>query len=71
MPCLTLRDRTERPVTVSEGTNEVVGTEPERIVAAARRALSDPRPPRCPALWDGRAADRAAEAIARFLEPPG
>jgi UDP-N-acetylglucosamine 2-epimerase (non-hydrolysing) len=67
-PCLTLRDRTERPVTVSEGTNEVVGTDPERIVAAALRALADPRAPRCPALWDGRAADRAAEAIASFLE---
>jgi UDP-N-acetylglucosamine 2-epimerase (non-hydrolysing) len=71
VPCLTLRERTERPVTVSEGTNEVVGTEPSRILAAALRALSDPAPPRCPALWDGRAGDRAAEAIAGFLEPRG
>jgi UDP-N-acetylglucosamine 2-epimerase (non-hydrolysing) len=67
VPCLTLRDRTERPVTVTEGTNEVVGTEPDRIVGAALRALADPRPPRCPALWDGRAGDRAAEAILAFL----
>jgi UDP-N-acetylglucosamine 2-epimerase (non-hydrolysing) len=71
VPCLTLRDRTERPITVSEGTNEVVGTDPERIVRAALRALSDPRPARCPALWDGHAGDRAAEAIASFLEPRG
>lgn len=69
VPCLTLRDRTERPITVTEGTNEVVGTDPARIVEAARRALADPRPPRCPALWDGRAAERAAEALASFLEP--
>ncbi|HEX9050669.1 MAG TPA: UDP-N-acetylglucosamine 2-epimerase (non-hydrolyzing) [Anaeromyxobacter sp.] len=69
VPCLTLRDRTERPITVSEGTNEIVGTDPERIVRAASRALSDPRPPRCPGLWDGHAGDRAAEAIASFLEP--
>ncbi len=69
LPCLTLRDRTERPITVSEGTNEVVGTDPERIVRAALRALTEPRPARCPELWDGRAGDRAAEAIAGFLDP--
>ncbi len=69
VPCLTLRARTERPITVSEGTNEVVGTDPERIVRAAMRALSDRRPARCPELWDGHAGDRAAEAIASFLEP--
>ena len=69
VPCLTLRDRTERPITVSEGTNEVVGTDPDRIVAAALRALADPRPARCPALWDGHAAERAADAVVRFLEP--
>ncbi len=68
VPCLTLRDRTERPITVTEGTTEVVGTEPARIVQAARRALSHPPPPRCPALWDGHAADRAAEAIVEFLD---
>jgi UDP-N-acetylglucosamine 2-epimerase (non-hydrolysing) len=67
VPCLTLRERTERPITVSEGTNEVVGTEPERIVSAALRALGEPRPPRCPALWDGRAGERAADAILAFL----
>jgi UDP-N-acetylglucosamine 2-epimerase (non-hydrolysing) len=68
VPCLTLRENTERPVTVDEGTNEVVGTRPERIVAAARRALSgERRAARCPALWDGRAGERAADAILAFL----
>lgn len=67
VPCLTLRENTERPITVSEGTNEVVGTDPGRIVAAALRALADPRPPRCPALWDGKAGERAADAVLAFL----
>jgi UDP-N-acetylglucosamine 2-epimerase (non-hydrolysing) len=64
VPCLTLRENTERPVTVSEGTNEVVGTDPERITAAARRALSGVRvATRIPALWDGGAGERAADAV--------
>jgi UDP-N-acetylglucosamine 2-epimerase (non-hydrolysing) len=67
VPCLTLRENTERPITVTEGTNEVVGTDPARIVAAAHRALGGERPPRRPALWDGRAAERAADAIEAFL----
>lgn len=68
VPCVTLRENTERPVTVTEGTNQVVGLEPGRIVAAARRALDGegPRGHR-PALWDGRAGERAAEAIGAFL----
>lgn len=69
VPCLTLRDNTERPVTVAEGTNEVVGTDPERIVAAARSALDgDGKRGRIPALWDGHAGERAADAIEGFLE---
>ena len=68
MPCLTLRENTERPITVSEGTNEVVGTEPDRIVAAAGRALAgDGKRGRVPALWDGHAGERAADAILAFL----
>ncbi len=63
VPCLTLRENTERPITVAEGTNEVVGTDEARIVGAALRALGGARERRCPALWDGRAGDRAAEAI--------
>jgi len=66
IPCLTLRENTERPITVAEGTNEVAGTDPERIVASALRALGEERPARCPPLWDGRAGERAAEAILRF-----
>jgi len=63
VPCLTLRDNTERPVTLSEGTNQLVGRDPGRIVAAARQVLAGPPPPRRPALWDGRAGQRIAAVL--------
>jgi UDP-N-acetylglucosamine 2-epimerase (non-hydrolysing) len=63
VPCLTLRDNTERPVTVLEGTNRLVGRDPEQIVAAARRVLDDPPAPRSPELWDGRAGERIAAVL--------
>jgi UDP-N-acetylglucosamine 2-epimerase (non-hydrolysing) len=64
IPCLTLRENTERPITVDEGTNAVVGTDPMKIVAEARRALSgDGKRGRCPPLWDGKAGERVAEAL--------
>ncbi|MGD9942301.1 MAG: non-hydrolyzing UDP-N-acetylglucosamine 2-epimerase [Burkholderiaceae bacterium] len=68
VPCLTLRENTERPVTVEEGTNVLVGCDPDRIVAAARQALSGgAKAGRRPQLWDGRAAERIAEVLARQL----
>ncbi|HEX8294065.1 MAG TPA: UDP-N-acetylglucosamine 2-epimerase (non-hydrolyzing) [Pyrinomonadaceae bacterium] len=66
VPCLTLRENTERPVTVELGTNRVVGTDPARIVAEAERALARDRqkePPRVPPLWYGRAAERILDAL--------
>jgi UDP-N-acetylglucosamine 2-epimerase (non-hydrolysing) len=64
IPCLTLRENTERPITVEEGTNEVVGTDAARIVAAARAAIAGRgKAGRCPALWDGKAGERVAEAL--------
>jgi UDP-N-acetylglucosamine 2-epimerase (non-hydrolysing) len=67
VPCLTVRDNTERPITITEGTNQLVGTDPDRIVAAARAVLATGVPPRCPALWDGHAADRIADIIVQHL----
>jgi UDP-N-acetylglucosamine 2-epimerase (non-hydrolysing) len=65
IPCLTLRESTERPVTVEQGTNVVVGTRPEDVLAAARDALhGGRRPGRIPELWDGRAGERIAESLA-------
>lgn len=63
VPCLTLRENTERPITISEGTNRLAGVEPVTIVAAARRVLADPPPARRPALWDGHAGDRIARVL--------
>jgi UDP-N-acetylglucosamine 2-epimerase (non-hydrolysing) len=65
VPCLTLRSNTERPVTVTHGTNRLIGTEPDAIVSAALEVLSEPcrsgdRPP----LWDGRASERIIEILA-------
>jgi len=61
VPCLTIRENTERPITVEEGTNEVVGTSPKAIEAAVARILAGGRKEtRMPALWDGRAAERIA-----------
>jgi UDP-N-acetylglucosamine 2-epimerase (non-hydrolysing) len=63
VPCLTLRDNTERPITISEGTNHLAGVRPDAIVAAARRVLASPPAPRRPALWDGHAGDRIARVL--------
>ena len=66
VPCLTLRDSTERPVTVSEGTNQIVGTNPEAIEAAIQAFLAAPRREgRRPALWDGQAAERIVDILER------
>ncbi len=79
IPCLTLRDNTERPITLTEGTNQLVGRDPGRIVTAARQLLASPPAPRRPALWDGHAAQRIAATLcggdslrpARPAGPPG
>jgi UDP-N-acetylglucosamine 2-epimerase (non-hydrolysing) len=63
VPCLTLRENTERPITVRQGTNRLVGTDPATIVAAARQVLSAPGEPRRPDLWDGHAGQRIAAAL--------
>lgn len=68
VPCLTLRSSTERPVTVDEGTNVLVGSEPDAIRAALQRVLDgSARRGRVPALWDGNAAGRIAEILEREL----
>lgn len=63
VPCLTLRENTERPITVTEGTNRVVGRDPAAIVAAARRVLEHGVEPRRPSLWDGKASERIADVL--------
>lgn len=66
VPCLTLRENTERPVTVSQGTNVLVGTNPSKIVAATEQILrGDGKKGRTPPLWDGHAAERIVEILLR------
>ena len=68
VPCLTIRENTERPITITEGTNLLVGTDPARIVAEAHRILAgEEKRGRIPDLWDGHAGERAARAITDFL----
>jgi len=69
VPCLTMRDTTERPVTVTEGTNTLVGRDPARIVSEALRAIADGVSPRCPPLWDGRAGERIADVLVDGSRP--
>jgi UDP-N-acetylglucosamine 2-epimerase (non-hydrolysing) len=64
IPCLTLRNNTERPVTITEGTNQLVGSAPERIVESAMEILrTGGKKGRTPKLWDGNAAERIVQVI--------
>jgi UDP-N-acetylglucosamine 2-epimerase (non-hydrolysing) len=73
VPCLTLRHNTERPVTITEGTNHLVDPDDvEAAIAAADDILSAPMPKlRRPALWDGHAGDRIARVIAEWAAEGG
>jgi UDP-N-acetylglucosamine 2-epimerase (non-hydrolysing) len=69
IPCLTLRHNTERPVTVEEGTNVVVGNDPARIVEAANDVLrTGGKQGRVPRHWDGKASDRIVAAVKAQLD---
>ena len=68
VPCLTLRNNTERPITLTHGTNRLAGVKSRRIIAVCRRTLErPPRKPRIPPLWDGRAGTRIARELSRRL----
>src|SRR5262249_17052497 len=65
VPCLTLRENTERPITIEQGSNRLVGSNPSRIYRAARKILSGrvSYAGRAPEMWDGHAADRIVKAL--------
>ncbi len=68
VPCITIRENTERPVTVAEGTNVLAGTDPARIVAETRKVMrGEGKQGRRPRLWDGRAAERIVRILAAEL----
>ncbi|MFO1320277.1 MAG: UDP-N-acetylglucosamine 2-epimerase (non-hydrolyzing) [Burkholderiales bacterium] len=68
VPCITMRENTERPVTCDEGTNVLAGTDPVAILREARNVLSTGgRKGRVPDLWDGRAAERIVEVLLKMV----
>lgn len=69
VPCITIRENTERPVTVDEGSNVLAGTDPVRIVAEARKVLrGEGKQGRRPHLWDGKAAERIVAVLTKVLQ---
>lgn len=71
IPCLTIRENTERPVTIELGTNILVGTKPEKIRQAAFEILEreeNHAEKRIPPLWDGRAAERICDALVNYQQ---
>lgn len=67
IPCVTLRENTERPITVELGTNVIVGTDPQKIIAAANTALNgNNASPRKVPLWDGQAAERIVDILEQY-----
>ena len=64
VPCITLRDNTERPVTLKHGTNVLVGADPQKIISAFSRVMQGNRPqPAIPHYWDGQAANRIVQIL--------
>jgi UDP-N-acetylglucosamine 2-epimerase (non-hydrolysing) len=69
VPCITLRNNTERPITAEEGTNTIVGQDPARILAAFDDVMRNGgKAGRVPELWDGRASHRIAEILRQWLD---
>ena len=72
VPCLTFRENTERPITVTQGTNQVVGLDPSRVARATDEILAGHgRNGRVPELWDGHAAERIVAVLAGTPVSPG
>ncbi|TFW36008.1 non-hydrolyzing UDP-N-acetylglucosamine 2-epimerase [Massilia horti] len=68
VPCVTIRENTERPVTIEQGTNVLAGTDPAKIVAEVRKVLEGKgKQGRRPELWDGKAAERIVAVLAKEI----
>jgi UDP-N-acetylglucosamine 2-epimerase (non-hydrolysing) len=68
VPCLTLRENTERPATITSGTNELVEVDPPAVARRVRALLDGGRPSATvPPLWDGHAAERVVDVLERLV----
>ena len=69
VPCITLRENTERPVTIEEGTNVLAGTSRTKILEAYKQSKQPGRAARTPRFWDGKSAERIDEALTDIFTP--
>jgi UDP-N-acetylglucosamine 2-epimerase (non-hydrolysing) len=68
VPCLTLRDNTERPITVGQGTNELLSLDPNRVTQRVHEWMTGAKPAgQIPPLWDGKASERVVEHLEHTL----
>ena len=68
IPCLTIRENTERPVTITQGTNQLVGTDRERIVQSGKEALQgDGKAGQIPKFWDGKTSARIVDVLLQTI----
>jgi UDP-N-acetylglucosamine 2-epimerase (non-hydrolysing) len=68
IPCITLRDTTERPITLTEGTNVLVANDPQKILSEVEKVLSgNRRRSKVPSIWDGHTAERIVQILASHL----
>ena len=66
IPCVTLRQNTERPITLKQGTNVLAGTDQEQILSHARQQLAQPKKPTRPKFWDGQAGARIVKVLSEW-----
>ena len=69
IPCLTIRENTERPVTITQGTNQLVGTDKEKIISAGLEALQgNGKAGIVPKYWDGKTSSRIVDVLLQSID---